>query len=72
LSIDNWPKIKGVKAAGACVCLVPLAIQITELHALKKGSNCLNTCIYSYLETSGSQSFNPYLNVVHFFNTSVN
>jgi hypothetical protein len=25
----------------------------------------------SYLETSGGQSFNPYLNVVHFFNTTV-
>ncbi len=27
---------------------------------------------YSYLETSGGQSSNLYLNVVHFFNTSVN
>ncbi len=27
---------------------------------------CLNTKIYSYLETSGGQSSNPYLNVVHF------
>jgi hypothetical protein len=33
---------------------------------------CLNINIYSYLETSGSQSFNLYLNVVHFFNNSVN
>jgi hypothetical protein len=32
----------------------------------------LNTNIYSYLETSGGQSSNPYLNVVHFFNTRVN
>jgi hypothetical protein len=32
----------------------------------------LNTNIYSYLETSGVQSSNPYLNVVHFFNTRVN
>ncbi len=32
---------------------------------------CLNTNIYSYLETSGGQSSNLYLNVVHFFNTSV-
>jgi hypothetical protein len=31
----------------------------------------LNTNIYSYLETSGGQSYNPYLNAVHFFNTSV-
>jgi hypothetical protein len=31
----------------------------------------LNTKIYSYLEIFGGQSFNLYLNVVHFFNTSV-
>jgi hypothetical protein len=35
-------------------------------------NNCWNTNIYSYLEISGSQSYNLYLNVVHFFNTSVN
>jgi len=29
----------------------------------------LNTNIYSYLETSGGQSSNIYLNVVHFLNT---
>jgi len=29
----------------------------------------LNANIYSYLETSGGQSSNPYLNVVHFLNT---
>jgi hypothetical protein len=43
-----------------------------EHHALKNVSNCLNTHIYSYLETSGGQSSNQYLNAVHFFNTSVN
>ncbi len=32
----------------------------------------MNTNIYFYLETSGGQSFNLYLNVVHFLNTSVN
>ncbi len=42
-----------------------------EQHALKNVNNCLNTNIYSYLETSGGQSSNPYLNVVHFFNTRV-
>ncbi len=42
-----------------------------EHHALKNINNCLNTNIYSYLETSGGQSSNPYLNV-HFFNTRVN
>ncbi len=38
-----------------------------EQHAFKNVNNCLNTNIYSYLETSGGQSSNPYLNVVHFF-----
>ncbi len=32
----------------------------------------VNTNIYSYLETSGGQSSNLYLKVVHFFNTAVN
>jgi hypothetical protein len=35
-------------------------------------NNRLNTNIYFYSETSGGQRFNPYLNVVHFFNASVN
>jgi len=43
-----------------------------EQHTLKNVSNHLNTNIYSYLETSGGKSSNLYLNVVHFFNTSVN
>jgi hypothetical protein len=43
-----------------------------EQHALKNVNNYLNTNIYSYLETSGGQSSNLYLNVVQFFNTSVN
>jgi hypothetical protein len=32
----------------------------------KNVSNCCNTNIYSYLETSGGQSSILYLNVVHF------
>jgi hypothetical protein len=44
---------------------------IMEQCTLKNVSNGLNTNIYSYLETSGGQSYNPYLNVVHFFNTRV-
>jgi hypothetical protein len=43
-----------------------------EQHTLKNVNNCLNTNIYSYLEISGGQSSNPYLNVVQFFNTRVN
>ncbi len=36
----------------------------------KNVNNCLNTNICSYLETSGGQGSNVYLNDVHFFNTS--
>ena len=43
-----------------------------EQRALKNVNNCLYTNIYSYLETSGDISYNPYLNVVDFFNTGVN
>jgi hypothetical protein len=35
-------------------------------------NNCLSTNIYSYLETSGGQTFNQYFSVVQFFNTSAN
>ncbi len=42
-----------------------------EQRALKNVNNCLNTNIYSYLKTSGGQSSDLYLTVVHFFNTSV-
>ena len=37
-----------------------------EQHAFKNVNNCLNTNIYSYLETSGGQISNPYLNVCLF------
>jgi hypothetical protein len=43
-----------------------------EQRTSKNVNNCFNSIIYSYLETSGGQSLNQYLNVVHFFNTSVN
>jgi hypothetical protein len=42
-----------------------------QQQTLKNVNNCLNTNIYSYLETSGGQSSNPYLNAVHFFNIQV-
>ncbi len=48
-----------------------LCTQKLEEHSLKNVNNYLNTNIYSYLETSGGQSCNLYLNVVHFLNTSV-
>jgi hypothetical protein len=43
-----------------------------EQHAFKIVNSCLKTIIYSYLETSGGQHYNLYLNVVHYFNTSFN
>jgi hypothetical protein len=43
-----------------------------EQRASKNVHNCFNTNIYTYLETSGGQSSNFYLNIVHFFSTSVN
>ncbi len=43
-----------------------------EQRTLKNVNNGLNTNIYYHLKTSGGQSSNLYLNVVHFFNTSVN
>jgi hypothetical protein len=47
-------------------------ITLMEQRTLKNVNNSLNINICSYLETFGSQSFNLYLNVVHFFNASVN
>jgi hypothetical protein len=45
---------------------------LIEQNALKNVNICLNTNIYSYLETSGGQSSHLYLNFAHFYNTSVN
>jgi hypothetical protein len=43
-----------------------------EQDALKNVNSCSDTNISSYLETSAGQGSNLYLNVVHFFNTSIN
>ncbi len=45
---------------------------LLEGHALKNVNNCLNTNIYSYLETPGGESSNLYLNFVYFTSISVN
>jgi hypothetical protein len=45
---------------------------IMEQRIFKNVNNCLITKIFSYLETSGGESYNIHLNVVHFFNISVN
>jgi len=39
---------------------------------LKKKENCLNANIYSYLKTSGGQSSNLHLIVVHFSTLALN
>ncbi len=49
-----------------------MEIAPVERRTLGNVNNYLNINIYSYLETSGGQSPNLYLKVVHFFNTSVN
>jgi hypothetical protein len=58
--------------------LTPIASQRTgklvdalAMEKLTLKNNCLNNNISSYLETSGGQKSNLYLNVVHFFNTIV-
>ncbi len=43
-----------------------------EKRALKGANKRLNTNISPYLETSGGQSSNLYINTVHFFNNNVN
>jgi len=43
-----------------------------EQFGVENVNNYLNSNIYSYLETSGGQISNLYLNVVPFFNTTVN
>ncbi len=43
-----------------------------EQGAFKNVNKYLNIIIYSYLEASVGQIFYLYLNVVHFFNASVN
>jgi hypothetical protein len=53
-------------------CVIKKCLLQMEQHTLKDVYNCLNTSIYSYLETSGGQSSNLFLNVVHFFNNRVN
>ncbi len=43
-----------------------------EQHAFNNVKTCWNTNIYVYLETSDGKNSNLYLNIVHFFNASVN
>ncbi len=61
-----------IEAFIAVEATTSVAVVTMEQHTLKIVNNSLKTNIYSYLEISVSQSFNIYLSVVHFFNTSVN
>ncbi len=45
---------------------IELYVYTIKQYALRNVNNCLNTNTYSYLETSGGQSSNLYLDV-HFF-----
>ncbi len=47
-------------------------MKIYGIERFKNVNNYLNTNVYSYLEASGGESSNLYLNVVQLFNTSVN
>ena len=68
LTGDN---LRVVWAEFSTLSWVYFVMSVMKQRTLKDVNNCLNTNIYSYLETSGGQSYNLYLNV-HFFNTSVN
>ncbi len=57
---------------GVEICVLCYKCFAMEQRTLRNVKNGLNTNIYSYLETCGGQSSNQYLNIVHFFNTSVN
>ncbi len=49
-----------------------ITLVLMEQHAFKNVNNSLNTNVYSYSETSNCEICNLYLNIIHFFNTSVN
>jgi hypothetical protein len=54
--------------------LVDLGVRgsLMEQDTLKNVNIYLNANIYSFLDPSGGQTPKLYLNVVHFFNTTVN
>ena len=39
---------------------IPFSNRAMEQHAFKNVNSCLNTNIYSYLETTAGESYNPY------------
>ncbi len=67
--------VRGEDTISKCPCtLAKLFVNLLEIEqcTFKNVNNCLNKNIYSYFEASGGQSYNVYLIVVHFFNTSGN
>ncbi len=68
---ERFPKHLVIADNDACSISFFYEVKVFQC-TLKNVNNCLNTNIYSHLETSNGQSFNLYLNVVRFFNTSVN
>jgi len=54
------PTAKAQTGSCAGPNVVKLFTAVMEKHALKNVNKCLNTNIYSYLETSGGRSSNPY------------
>jgi hypothetical protein len=52
--------------------IVKISVIMLMEQRFKNVNICLNTNIDSYQQTSGGQRYNLYLNVVHFFNASVN
>jgi hypothetical protein len=75
----HWCLICALQYLHFLKCAVPLTLLFYEskfktngTELFKNVNNYLNTNIYSHLETSVGQSFNPYLIEVHFFNSGLN
>ncbi len=62
----------GTKKCFPGVNIIKLFTVVMKQHTFKSVNNRFDTNIYSYLETSGGHGSDLYLNVVNFFNTSVN
>jgi len=68
----NYKMINSIsKLKTVYITIAEKKLMVREQGALKNVNNYLNTNIDSYSETSGGQSSNLYLNVVHSFNNSV-
>ncbi len=85
ISYNEWTRKKEsfYKKYSSSKYIVNLSLMVTYLKYkplfyfngtsyFKNVNNYFNANIYSYLETSGGQSSNLYLNAVHFFNDNAN